>query len=237
MNIIISGGSKGLGKDLISKFLNRGSNVINLSRTQNNTSNKNLFNYKVDLTFEKNTLKTIKKVKKKHDNIDLIICCVGSGKSVEPGRENKNSWDKSFSINFFSATNLIESYLSVYKNKKTKIILISSIAGLKIIDAPITYSVAKATLNYYGKIKSKYLAKYNINLNIISPGNILQRKNVWDKKMKKNNLSIKKYIKKNVPLNTFCNTKQIYDLCVYLLSSSGDNITGSNFVIDGGQSL
>ena len=55
--------------------------------------------------------------------------------------------------------------------------------------------------------------------------------------MKKNNLSIKKYIKKNVPLNTFCNTKQIYDLCVYLLSSSGDNITGSNFVIDGGQSL
>ena len=81
------------------------------------------------------------------------------------------------------------------------------------------------------------MAKYNINLNIISPGNILQRKNVWDKKMKKNNLSIKKYIKKNVPLNTFCNTKQIYDLCVYLLSSSGDNITGSKFVIDGGQSL
>ena len=65
----------------------------------------------------------------------------------------------------------------------------------------------------------------------------MQRKNVWDKKMKKNNLSIKKYIKKNVLLNTFCNTKQIYDLCVYLLSSSGDNITGSNFVIDGGQSL
>jgi 3-oxoacyl-[acyl-carrier protein] reductase len=237
MNIIISGGSKGLGKDLVSKFLNRGSNVINLSRTRNNTINSNLFNYKVDLIFEKNTLKTVKKIKKRHGKIDLIICCVGSGKSVPAGKKNKKSWDQSLSTNFFSATNLIESYLSVYKNKKTKIILISSIAGLKIIDAPITYSVAKAALNYYGKMKSKHLAKYNINLNIISPGNILQRKNVWDKKMKKDNLSIKRYIKKNVPLNTFCNTKQIYDLCAYLLSRSGDSITGSNFVIDGGQSL
>ena len=153
-----------------------------------------MFNYKVDLIFEKNTLKTIKKIKKRHGKIDLIICCVGSGKSVSAGKENKKSWDKSLSINFFSATNLIESYLSVYKNKKTKIILISSIAGLKIIDAPITYSVAKAALNYYGKMKSKHLAKYNINLNIISPGNILQRKNVWDKKMKKDNLSIKRKI-------------------------------------------
>ena len=106
MNIIISGGSKGLGKDLISKFLNRGSNVINLSRTQNNTNNKNLFNYKVDLTFEKNTLKTIKKVKKKHDNIDLIICCVGSGKSVEPGRENKNSWEDRKSVVYGKSVDL-----------------------------------------------------------------------------------------------------------------------------------
>jgi len=237
MNIIISGGSKGLGKDLVSKFLDQGYNVINLSRTYKNKLRNNLINYKIDLSSEKNTKKIIRKIKKKYSKINLIICCVGSGKSASLGKENKKSWDHSFSTNFFSATNLIESYLSIYNYERTKIILISSIAGAKIIDAPITYSVAKSALNFYGKMKSKYLAKNKINLNIISPGNILQKNNVWDKKLKRNNLSIKKYIKQNVPLNAFCNTNQIYDLCLYLLSESGDNITGSNFVIDGGQSL
>ena len=236
-NIIISGGSKGLGKDLVGKFLDKGYNVINLSRTSNNRLNKNLKNYKVNLSSEKNTLQTIKKLKKIFNSINLIICCVGSGKSTPLGKENKKSWDQSFNINYFSATNLIEAYLSVYKYKKTKIILISSIAGSQIIDAPITYSVAKSALNFYGKIKSKYLARYKINLNIISPVNILQKNNVWDKKLKKNKKLIKKYINKNVPLNTFCKTSEIYDMCVYLLSKSGDGITGSNFVIDGGQSL
>ena len=237
MNIIISGGSKGLGEDLVKRFLSKGCNVINLSRTHKNKSNNQLSNYNVNLSSEKKTFQVVKKIKKKYNNINLIICCVGSGKSVPQDKENKKSWDQSFSTNYFTTTNLIESYLSIYRYKSTKIILISSIAGSKIIDAPITYSVAKSALNFYGKMKSKHLAKHKITLNIISPGNILQKNNIWDTKLKKNIRLVKKYVKQNVPLNTFCNTKQIYDLCFYLLSESGDNITGSNFIIDGGQSL
>ena len=44
-------------------------------------------------------------------------------------------------------------------------------------------------------------------------------------------------IKKNVPLNSFCNPKQITELCNYLFGKSGDNITGSKFVIDAGETL
>ena len=236
-NIIISGGSKGLGKELVSKFSKKDFNIINLSRTAIKNPKKNIISYKVDLSSEKQTINTFKKIKNKIKQIDFIICCAGSGRSAPQGKERKTDWNQSFSSNFFSSTNLIETYLSVYKYKKTKIILISSIAGIKIINAPITYSVAKSALNFYGKMKSKYLAKYKINLNIISPGNILQKNNLWGKKLKNNYKSTKSYIKKEVPLNVFCNTDQIYNLCLYLLSSNGDNITGSNFVIDGGQSL
>ena len=41
----------------------------------------------------------------------------------------------------------------------------------------------------------------------------------------------------NVPLNKFCRPQQIADICDYLFSSSGDNITGSEFTIDGGETL
>ena len=38
-------------------------------------------------------------------------------------------------------------------------------------------------------------------------------------------------------LNKFCKPQQIAEMCDYLLSVSGDNITGSKFIIDGGESL
>ena len=63
------------------------------------------------------------------------------------------------------------------------------------------------------------------------------KNNNWDKKIKRNKRDIKKYIKNNVPLNSFCNPKQITDLCNYLFSKSGDYITGSKFIIDGGETL
>ena len=47
----------------------------------------------------------------------------------------------------------------------------------------------------------------------------------------------KDYIKENVPLNKFCDPDQISSICDYLFSKAGDNITGSMFTIDGGETL
>ena len=57
--------------------------------------------------------------------------------------------------------------------------MISSIAAIKIIDAPIEYSISKSALNHYCQIKAKELSKFKIRLNIISPGNILNKDNNW----------------------------------------------------------
>ena len=132
---------------------------------------------------------------------------------------------------------MLDSYLRVYKKKPTKIIIISSIASKKITKAPITYSVAKAALNFYAQIKAKNLAKFNIKINTLIPGNIMMQNNNWSKAYKKNPSKVNKYIKENVPLNKFCRPQQIADICDYLFSSSGDNITGSEFTIDGGETL
>ena len=115
--------------------------------------------------------------------------------------------------------------------------MISSIASNKITKAPITYSVAKSALNFYAQIKAKDLAKYNININILLPGNILMKNNNWSKKLRENQSKVKKYIKANVPLNVFCGPQEIAEMCDYLFSESGNNITGSKFIIDGGESL
>ena len=67
--------------------------------------------------------------------------------------------------------------------------------------------------------------------------NILMKNNLWSKKLKINQNKVKKYIKENVPLNAFCTPMQIAEMCNYLAGDSGINITGSKFIIDGGESL
>ena len=179
----------------------------------------------------------LKNLKKKKIKIDYIISCAGVSKKTYKKKENVNDWKLAFDNNFFSFTNLLDSYLKFYKKKSAKIIVISSIASNKITKAPITYSVAKCALNFYAQIKAKELAKNNIKINIILPGNILMTNNNWGKKLQKNKIKIQKYIKANVPLNNFCNPGQIAHMSDYLFSESGDGITGSKFIIDGGESL
>lgn len=233
--VLITGASKNLGNYLTKFFLDKKYNVIGVSKRCKSNLNKNT--YICDLSNPKTTKALFKKIKKKNKKIDLIIACAGSSKKTYKNKEKFKDWHLAFKDNFFSFTNLLDSYLEIYKKKSTKIIVISSIASNKITKAPITYSVAKSALNFYAMIKAKELAKNKIKINILLPGNILMENNNWSKKLKANQNKVKKYIKENVPLNVFCNPRQIAELCNYLAGDSGINITGSKFIIDGGESL
>ncbi len=233
--ILISGSSKNLGNYLTKFYLEKKFQVIGITKKTKSNINKNT--YFCDLSDPKKTNNILKKIKKKHNKIDLIISCAGASKKTYNKMETIKDWNFAFNNNFFCFSNLLDSYLKIYKNKSTKIIVISSIASDKITKAPITYSVAKSALNFYAQMKAKDLAKNGIRINILLPGNILMKNNNWSKKLKNNHKEVKNYIKKNVPLNEFCNPKQVAEMCDYLLSESGDYITGSKFIIDGGESL
>ena len=233
--VLITGASKNLGNYLTKFFLDKKYNVVGVSKKSKSNINKN--SYTCDLSNPKTTNALFKKIKNKNKKIDLIIACAGSSKKTYKKQEKFKDWHLAFKDNFFSFTNLLDSYLEIYKKKSTKIIVISSIASNKITKAPITYSVAKSALNFYARIKAKELAKNKIKINILLPGNILMENNNWSKKLKANQNKVKKYIKENVPLNVFCDPRQIAEMCNYLAADSGTNITGSKFIIDGGESL
>ena len=143
-----------------------------------------------------------------------------------------------FNQNFFTAANAIEFSKKKLLQRKGSIICISSICGNELVKgAPITYSTAKAALNFYLKSLSHYMSYKGVKINIISPGNIFFKGSVWHKKMKKNKKQTEKLIKKIVPLNTFGKVEDISSMVSYLVSENSRFITGSNFVIDGGQTI
>lgn len=233
-NILVAGGSKGLGLEIVKEF-SKSNNLYVFSRKRRELS-KNVNYFSVDLSKEKNTLSALRSIKKKIKKIDLIIFCVGNGKPSAKNELSNQTIMSYLNTNFFTFLNLINIYLKVFNFKKTNIVVISSIAGKKIINAPVGYSLAKNNLDFLVKILAKKLAPKKISINLISPGNILIKNNNWSNKLKKNPKIIKNYIKTNVPLNDFINSKEIIDL-IKFLSDNSKNITGSDFVIDGGQLL
>jgi NAD(P)-dependent dehydrogenase (short-subunit alcohol dehydrogenase family) len=234
-NIIICGASKNLGAYISRKFSKDLYNVIKISSSLKKNIFLNVF--RCDLGSASQTKRTLFNIKIKYKKIDGILFCVGNSKKMSK-KELPKYFTQSLIVNFYTFVNLLNSYLDVYDNKKTNIVVISSIAGLKISSAPIEYSIAKSCLNFYTKYKAKELAKFNIKLNIVSPGNILMNNNNWFKKINKNKNKVYKYIRSNVPSKNFCNPDEIYEICKLLLDSKfGSNYIGSNIILDGGQVL
>jgi 3-oxoacyl-[acyl-carrier protein] reductase len=235
-NLLITGASKGLGKEIKNYYLNKNYNLINLSRSSLKNQS-NLVNIRNDLTNFKKTINTFKKVKKKYKKLDAIICCTGSGKKISNDELNKDVIQHYLDLNLFTIINTVNSYLKIFKNQSIKIVIISSIVSKKIVDAPIGYSISKRALDYFIKIFAKKYSNSKININIISPGNLHINGNSWDKKLQKNKKQVLKYINQEVPLKSFIKPRDILPILDILISKNTVNITGSDFIIDGGQSI
>jgi 3-oxoacyl-[acyl-carrier protein] reductase len=178
--ILICGASRNLGKYFFEN-LKKKHQVFLFSRKKINYKNS----IKTDISDHKQANNSFKSLKNQISKIDTIIFCIGNSKKNYSKYAKTSDFENSFKNNFYPFVNLIYSYLKHFRGKPVNIIVISSIAGIKNINAPITYSIAKNALNFYSSIMSKELAKNKIYINIISPGNILLKGNNWDKKIKK----------------------------------------------------
>jgi NAD(P)-dependent dehydrogenase (short-subunit alcohol dehydrogenase family) len=160
-----------------------------------------------------------------------------NGKNISKLKKASVSLDKcSYFLGDLTDKKKIKVTIKKIKKNVSKIICISSICGVEYIDgAPLGYSIAKSALNFYIKLISKELANKKITINGIVPGNIIFEGSTWDLKIKQNLIKTKKYIKDNVPANSFGSPKDIFEVCKMISENKSKFITGSLFKLDGGQ--
>ena len=239
---IISGSSKGIGLGIAKKFLEKNYNVLINSRNLEGLSSsynylKKRFPNKVlmicgDISKTK-TLKDIEKnIIKKWNRIDVLIANAGD---ISNKKVNNKNW--LINKNFVTSKKFVNFFYRHLIKTEGSIIFISSIVALIKTNAPIGYTISKKLVNTYGKELSLKLAKYNINVNIIAPGNIYLKNGNWFNKLKNEPKKITKYIKDNVPLNRFGSVSDITNLSYFLSSNKSNFITGQIIAVDGGQSV
>lgn len=237
---LVTGSSKGIGNAIAKSLCDEGCNVVLNGRKKNQltAAAKNFINTSVfvaDVTNPNDCKSLIKHTIETWGKLDILVCNVGCGSSVPPGHETVSEWKRIFDINFFSTTNMIAAAESELRKTNGSILCISSIAGLEVFGAPITYSVAKSALNSYVKNISKPLAKSGIRINALAPGNIFFKGSVWEKKIAENRTKVNKMLKEHVALQRFGKPEEIAYFASFLVSPRCMFATGSVYVLDGGQ--
>jgi|TARA_B110000438_G_scaffold295270_1_gene338019 3-oxoacyl-[acyl-carrier protein] reductase len=242
---LISGSSRGIGLMIAKNLLNEDANVIITGRSKSlikREFNKLYLKFGLRVAYVDGDIKNqlvLKKIKnllkKRWKKLDGIIANAGSVKKNASSFSSEKDFSWYQKNNFLTSFKLVNFFLKEIKKSQGSIIFISSIASLKDLGAPLGYASSKLSLNFYSKFLANKLAKYNVRVNNIIPGNIYFKGGNWEKKIRKNPKQIKNMIKNKVPLRRFGKPEEVANLASFLLSSKSSFITGAEVVIDGGQ--
>tara|TARA_Y100001970_G_scaffold181592_1_gene220994 strand:- start:136 stop:906 length:771 start_codon:yes stop_codon:yes gene_type:complete len=244
--VIIAGSSKGIGYKIAeelmadnAKVVITGRNAKNLESSYNKLKKKynhiNILKFCGDISDEKFLNKIKKSVIKSWGKIDGLVANAGNGKKVN--KEKVEDWKWYYDNNYLILEKFVNFFIKDKALNNSSIVFISSIAGIHDLGAHLGYKSAKRNIIDYSQFLAKILSSRKIRVNTVSPGNIFFKGGNWSKKLQKNEKLIRKYIKENVPLNSFGRPEDIAIIVAYLLSTKSKFVTGANFVIDGGQIL
>jgi len=172
--IVITGGNRGVGFALVSKFLAEGFQVMATTRTgEIALQHPNLEVVQLDVTSVSSIQKAVLEIKEKFQSIDLLINNAGVGLDLDQNYPEIDVVKATFETNVFGLLNFTESCLDLILDGGT-IFNISSVMGMlnrdKIVPNATAYRMSKSALNMYTRTLSARLQERNISVNSIHPG-------------------------------------------------------------------
>ena len=237
---IVTGGASGIGESISKLFIEEGAkiciidnNLEKLNYFTQNINSKNILSECFDVSDENKWNDCINKVLKKWGRIDILINNAGMSLRSSFEEMNRKDWDRVFSVNSTAVMLGTQSVISnMKKNKSGSIINISSIFGLiGSARSSTAYHASKGASRIFTKTFAAQYGKFNIRSNSIHPGftDTPMTEDIHsDKQIRNGRLAM-------TPLGRLGNPKDIAYGAVYLASDESSWVTGSELVIDGGE--
>ena len=239
--VVITGSTRGIGKEIAQRFAEKGATVIITGRSQTTVKQARdeliqkgfqAEGFMCDVTKLKNVQEIANKILDKYKSVDILINNAGVTKDNLLFRMSENDFDDVVSINLKGTFNCTKVFTKVMlKAKKGKVINISSIIGIKGNIGQANYAASKAGILGFTKSVALEIASRGITVNAIAPGYV---ETGMTAELKDN---IKDDLLKDIPLGRLGTAEDIAGACLFLASDEANYITGQTVVIDGGMAI
>ena len=233
---IVTGGSRGIGKEISEILAANNFNVIAVATSEQSLDSirdtKNIYPFCCDISDQHSIEKLYDFVSDTFGYADVLVNNAGIHMDNILLRMKNEEWSKVMDVNLNGPFHLTKSVLKdMVKNKCGRIINISSISGTDGNKGQGNYAASKGGLLALTKSLAKEVGRRNITVNCIAPGLI-------ETDMTSHlSETVKKGYLDRIPLKRLGKPKDIGQMILFLCSDEASYITGQTFYIDGGMSL
>ncbi len=230
--ILITGASRGIGKDIALKSKEKGYKVLGTSTTKEGVEliNENgIQGLQLNLSKQESIQSFIKILIQEHANIDVLVNNAGITKDNIVLRMTEDEWMDVLNVNLNGAFKISKIVLKfMLKKRWGRIINITSTSASTGNKGQANYAAAKAGVEAFSKSLAKEVGSRGITVNAIAPGYIqTDMTEVIKEKVKEEILS-------QIPLARFGKPEEISQLVDFLISDEASYITGQTIHVNGG---
>jgi len=235
---LVTGGTKGIGKAIVSEFMDLGAQVIIVSRKEEDyytlkseIKSKKIDFIQADVSNMDNIGKIISTLEQKHNTLDILVNNVGTNIRKPTADYTSDEYDKIINTNLRSAFELSRrAYPLLKKSGQGNIINISSVAGQTHLRTGSVYGMTKAALIQLTKNLAGEWAKDSIRVNAVAPWYI---KTPLAETVLKNEAYYNEVIGRT-PMQKVGEPEDVAAAVAFLCMPAAKYITGQCISVDGG---
>lgn len=238
-NVFITGASRGLGKSIAQTFAKEGANIYfnYASDDKGAIETKALLEsenvavkfFKASVTKKEDIENILKELKKDKVFIDILVNNAGVSEALPFPLQEEKDWRRVLETNVDGVYNVTHTILpEMIRARKGVILNIGSLAGEKMIAAPVHYCTSKSALKGFTASLAKEVGRYGVRVLCLSPG--LLKEGVAS------NLPehlLEEYVE-HISLRRTGEFEEVAKLAAFLVSDFNSYMTGQSLIIDGG---
>lgn len=236
---LVTGASRGLGRAICRVFAREGAKVaFNYAKSDDEAAatlkeieaiGAKGWAFKTSVLDKAGLWAMVRSIEAEAGVIDILVNNAGIGQVVPLALMEEEDWDKVMNVNVKGAFLTTQAVIrGMVRNKSGRILNVSSLAGVKMMQAPVHYSAAKAALKGFTEALAKEIGRYGITVNCLAPG-VLEEG--VSSNLPKNRRE--EYIR-HCALGRLGTMDEAAEVAAFLCSDRNSYMNGSTIVLDGG---